>query len=584
MRSALYIAVLALGFGSSIALTAQCTNHTITITSGTFPGEVSWQLVAPGGGVVASGFAPTTVTVCLPVGCYTMYMFDSFGDGWNGATFTVRVQPSNAVVSSGTLGSGSAGQAQVNIGGGCNPPGCVSYNLTITAGTFPGEISWNLVGTTSIITSGFAPMTASVCILPGCYTMQMFDDFGDGWNGATWTLATTGGVTISSGTLGTGTIGSTTFAVGVPPANCASTVVTASDCAQAVNVCTNIAFQIDPNGAGSLNEIPPLGSLGNPNLIPDFINSAWGTDNWGCLRNNELNSTWMVVNIQTGGSLEFIFGGLGTQAGFYDWIMYPYSASACSQVIGNTLAPVRCNWNGVSYGGTGLVSSIPPGGDVTNYEPPLNVLTGQRYLICFSNWSSVTTSVPLVFGGTAVVSCTPLPVELIAFDATVGGARVSLEWTTASELNSLHFEVERSADMVAWEKIDHVQAMGNAHAQTGYASTDHAPLPGMSYYRLRMVDLDGSFTLSPVRSVRMTEDKLVCHPNPTCGSFTVLDVPEGATIEVLDMLGRSIAVEVRMDPLRKASVDLRSPAPGLYTVRMGQGADVAMTKVLIAEQ
>ena len=122
------------------------------------------------------------------------------------------------------------------------------------------------------------------------------------------------------------------------------------------------------------------------------------------------------------------------------------------------------------------------------------------------------------------------------------------------------------------------------YAQTGYASTDHAPLTGMSYYRLRIVDLDGTFMFSPVRSVRMTDDALVCHPNPTNGSFTVLDVPEGATIEVLDMLGRSVAVEVRMEPLRKASVDLRSPSPGLYTVRMGHGADVAMTKLLVHER
>lgn len=67
---------------------------------------------------------------------------------------------------------------------------------------------------------------------------------------------------------------------------------------------------------------------GNPDLLQgDFINSSWGSDNWGCLRSNELNSTWMIVNISGSGSLEFTFGGLGSQAGFYDWMIYPYNAS-----------------------------------------------------------------------------------------------------------------------------------------------------------------------------------------------------------------------------------------------------------------
>ncbi|MBK6410618.1 MAG: hypothetical protein IPF78_13130 [Flavobacteriales bacterium] len=142
--------------------------------------------------------------------------------------------------------------------------------------------------------------------------------------------------------------------------------VTASDCILAVPVCTNIDFQIDPNGFGNTNEIPPLGSYGNPDygifsFTPPYYN-PWGTYNEGCLRNEELNSTWMVVNVLTGGSLAFTFGGLGTQTGFYDWAMYPYDASACGAVASNALAPVRCNWNGVSFGGTGLATTPPAGG------------------------------------------------------------------------------------------------------------------------------------------------------------------------------------------------------------------------------
>ena len=200
-----------------------------------------------------------------------------------------------------------------------------------------------------------------------------------------------------------------------------------------MNICTNISFSIDPNGIGTMNEIPSLGSVGNPLLYwGDGTLSPWGSDNEGCLQNNELNSTWMVVNIAQGGLLEFTFGGLGTQAGFYDWIMYPYSAGTCSDIPANAQAPVTCNWNWVSFGGTGLASTVPGGGDPGNYEPPLAVQTGEQYLICFSNWSSVSTVVPLQFGGTAVVSCEPvvLPIELLSFEAMTITDGVELNWVT----------------------------------------------------------------------------------------------------------------------------------------------------------
>jgi hypothetical protein len=173
-----------------------------------------------------------------------------------------------------------------------------------------------------------------------------------------------GGV-VQGGTLSTGTIGQAVIPLGVPAGSCGSVgPITASDCPDAVNICTNYSWAIDPNGIGAMNEIPPLGSLGNPDLwLGDAVPSAWGSDNWGCLRNNELNSTWMIVNISGSGSLEFTFGGLGTQAGFYDWIMYPYSSVTCAAVMANTVPPIRCNWNAVSFGGTGLASTVPPGGD-----------------------------------------------------------------------------------------------------------------------------------------------------------------------------------------------------------------------------
>ncbi len=578
MRRVLGIVLLSLLVSKA---SAQCTNYQIIVTAGTFPLEIDWELVDGLGTVVASGLAPATVTVCLPAGCYNFYMYDLFGDGWNGATWTIKQLPALTTVASGTLTNGFFGSQQVDLGGGCGGGPCDFYTLSVTSGLFPAEISWNLISGVSSIATGFAPTTVGICLDTGCYVMQMFDDFGDGWNGATWTLTTSLGALVQTGTLATGSLGQAVIALGVPPGNCASAgPITASDCPDAVNICTNYSWSIDPNGIGALNEIPPLGSLGNPDYLgADAIPSSWGTDNWGCLRSNELNSTWMILNISGSGSLEFTFGGLGTQAGFYDWIMYPYTPSSCAGIMANTVPPVRCNWNGVSFGGTGLASTVPAGGDPTNFETPLNVLAGQQYLICFSNWSSVTTVVPLEFGGTATVSCDPvvLPSELIAFTAVDVPSGALLKWSTATECNVSHFNVERSSNLQEWTTIASVTANGDCQGQHDYSAMDPAPIVGEGFYRLRIIDNDGSNETSAIVSFRWDPPGALVHPNPSNGSFWV--ECGNAAVTLIDATGR--VVPVQHEAITERAQCLRVERPGLYTVRTGEGERGRSERVLV---
>jgi hypothetical protein len=198
--------------------------------------------------------------------------------------------------------------------------------------------------------------------------------------------------------------------------------ITASDCSNAVNICQNASFQIDPvTGSGSVTEFQ-TGSVSNPSLNPASGNS-------GCLLSGELNPTWMVVNVAGTGTLEFSFGQ-DNGIGCFDWIMWPYTANSCTQIINNQLAPIRCNWNGACEGFTGVSTPPPPGGDASNFEPELNVTAGQQYLICLSNFSSQVTNLPLNFFGTANVSCTAVQ------PVTVAGAAICPGQSTTLTANS----------------------------------------------------------------------------------------------------------------------------------------------------
>jgi uncharacterized repeat protein (TIGR01451 family) len=109
-----------------------------------------------------------------------------------------------------------------------------------------------------------------------------------------------------------------------------------------------------------------------------------------------------------------------------------------------------------------------------------------------------------------------LPVELVRFDVKTTGRVADLTWTTASERNSAWFVVERSANGRDFHVLGRVAAAGTSAAPHAYAWTDAAPLVGLNYYRLRLVDTNGAAENSDVRSVRFnaTVVPVAVWPNP----------------------------------------------------------------------
>jgi hypothetical protein len=173
---------------------------------------------------------------------------------------------------------------------------------------------------------------------------------------------------------------------------------TAGDCNVAVNICTNNSFSVDPSGFGLVDELS--GNLvSNPTVNPNSI-----PGNSGCLLSGELNSTWMIINIASNGTLAFELGSPGP-VDCFDWIMWNYDANTCNAIMNNQLPPIACNWNGTCNSFTGMASSVPLGGFANNFEAPVNATCGDQFLICFSNYSSALTMVPFSFTGTANVSC-----------------------------------------------------------------------------------------------------------------------------------------------------------------------------------
>jgi hypothetical protein len=116
-----------------------------------------------------------------------------------------------------------------------------------------------------------------------------------------------------------------------------------------------------------------------------------------------------------------------------------------------------------------------------------------------------------------------LPVTLVSFQGRAQERSIYLEWKTAQEKNSSHFDIERSTDARSWIQIGQKAAQGevsNADLGGMYDFSDLMPTTGLNYYRLKMVDLDSTFAYSQMISVDLNGGSdIVVYPNPAVGKI-----------------------------------------------------------------
>lgn len=139
-------------------------------------------------------------------------------------------------------------------------------------------------------------------------------------------------------------------------------------------------------------------------------------------------------------------------------------------------------------------------------------------------------------------ACLLLPVELVHFKGNVVDGEVHLDWHTASEKDNDYFQVEHSIDGVNFEPLSIVNGMGTSTALNKYSFIHSRPFKGDNYYRLKQVDLDGTFSYSDmVRVETVQEVHVEIYPNPTTGYARLKgELPEG-TVRLSDSKGRLIA-------------------------------------------
>jgi subtilisin-like proprotein convertase family protein len=229
--------------------------------------------------------------------------------------------------------------------------------------------------------------------------------------------------------------------------------------------------------------------------------------------------------------------------------------------------------------GSGGTFTSPPNYPTTNSSAKLifpiitrypNLVTGPDYAATFTVSSFSTFYIhPNRF------PFAPLPVELVSFTGYNDKDKNVLNWATASELNSDRFEIEKSiSGTEGWSYIGQQKAVGGT-TLTSYTFYDNQPVVGNNYYRLKIIDDDGTFTYSQTINIPVdmaTVNGIIkIFPNPTNGLVSIqLQSTKNvsSTLEISNLLGQKVAsrdIALRIG-ITSVDVDLHELSSGTYIV------------------
>ncbi|SDL44485.1 PQQ-dependent sugar dehydrogenase [Siphonobacter aquaeclarae] len=161
----------------------------------------------------------------------------------------------------------------------------------------------------------------------------------------------------------------------------------------------------------------------------------------------------------------------------------------------------------------------------------------------------------------------PLPVTLTAFTAVPEEGGVRLAWQTASEKASERFDIQHSLNSRSWSDIGNVPAAGESDGVRRYAFRHEGPAGGVNYYRLRMVDTDGSAAFSPVRNVVLDRPfSLTVYPNPSAGGVLYFKSPELASVHSVEVINPAGVTVLKAEGTPR--LDTRPLATGVYLLKI----------------
>jgi hypothetical protein len=243
---------------------------------------------------------------------------------------------------------------------------------------------------------------------------------------------------------------------------------------------------------------------------------------------------------------------------------------------------------GLSFVGNSLLENIDAldnlNPDVSPYSPYVNIVSNPLLTDCISSFICEAVlpkpgASPSIIENNGIGCKTRLevfskceeegvlPVKLISFEAKKSSESTALlTWATSEESNSRNFEIQKSTQGITWIPLGTLNAQGESSTTVQYLFTDKNPVEGNNFYRLKMVDLDGTFSYSAIINVSFHGlPRAGIYPNPAFENFQFKsdDLKNIVRVQIHNQEGKVIhqATSIASD-----GVDVKQFPSGLYTI------------------
>jgi hypothetical protein len=182
----------------------------------------------------------------------------------------------------------------------------------------------------------------------------------------------------------------------------------------------------------------------------------------------------------------------------------------------------------------------------------------------------------------AALPSAPLPVTLLSFDALLDQENsVLLTWTTTLETNSDHFNIEYSLDAKKWLDKGSISAQGESSQLTHYQFTDKKTAYGENFYRLKMIDKDGTFAYSRIQSIRVAgKVETAFYPNPVSDKLfvNINNVSDIKRVRLHTILGKEVYSAASIP---SSGIDVRGLTSGTYLVSIIMADGTSYAKKIV---
>jgi hypothetical protein len=177
-----------------------------------------------------------------------------------------------------------------------------------------------------------------------------------------------------------------------------------------------------------------------------------------------------------------------------------------------------------------------------------------------------------------------LPAVLSNFQLQRISNNVLLSWQTNTEVNFSHFEVEKSDNGSVFSNIATVKGTGNINGNL-YSYNHYSSSFGTTYYRLKMVDKDGSFTYSNIiaDTYTATATTLKVYPTMVTSNFvnaSFAPVGKNAQLKIIDANGKQVAVYALQENSTYKNIETALLSKGIYFVVLQDKATIQSQKFI----